>query len=533
MNRKLGLLAFISFFVIIALISRTTSSQSLASKQCLIPQSGTIVKSRINMNRTLAETVHNLDTGLNYTTIQAAINALETLDGHTILVDADIYYEHVIVNKSISLIGLDRSTTIIDGNETGTVVTIMKNNVNVTGFTIQNSGGLDFGIVLNNVDCCNITGNNVANNRRGIRLEYSSSNNISGNSVTANNYDGISLYSSSRNTVCGNNVTSNGFGIHLYSSSRNTVCGNNITSNSVGIFLECSANNNIFSGNNITNNDCGIRLHVLLSNNIIFGNNVTNNGVGICFWHSSDNIISGNNITANNDCGILLDSSSSNTVCGNNVTSNGFGICFWYSSSNTVYHNNFVINTRQVNNYDSTNIWDNGYPWGGNYWSNYTDIDSDHDGIGDTPHVIDANNTDNYPLMGIFHSFNTSLGHYVNVISNSTIEGFDYFVSNSTIRMYVSNMTIGQAYGFCQVCIPNTLMDVSNISVIIDNGAAATLYPNYNVYDNGTHRWIYFAYEHSTHEIDIIPEFSSLLVLSLFMMATLLAVIVYKRKHAE
>jgi len=58
-----------------------------------------------------------------------------------------------------------------------------------------------------------------------------------------------------------------------------------------------------------------------------------------------------------------------------------------------------VENTEQVYSYNSTNIWDNGYPSGGNYWSSYTGEDRNGDSVGDTPCVIDANNQDNYPLM--------------------------------------------------------------------------------------------------------------------------------------
>jgi len=82
--------------------------------------------------------------------------------------------------------------------------------------------------------------------------------------------------------------------------------------------------------------------------------------------------------------GILLDSSSNNSIC----------------------HNNFVNNTRQVYYIVApvTNIFDDGYPSGGNYWSDYVErypnaIEIDASGVWNTPYVIDANNTDHYPLM--------------------------------------------------------------------------------------------------------------------------------------
>jgi pectin methylesterase-like acyl-CoA thioesterase len=60
--------------------------------------------------------VHNLNTGLNYTTIQEAIDASETMDGHTIKVDSGTYYEHISIEKSITLVGEDSDATVIDGN---------------------------------------------------------------------------------------------------------------------------------------------------------------------------------------------------------------------------------------------------------------------------------------------------------------------------------------------------------------------------------------------------------------------------------
>jgi parallel beta-helix repeat protein len=102
-------------------------------------------------------------------------------------------------------------------------------------------------------------------------------------------------------------------------------------------------------------------------------------------------------------------SSNGNTVSYNNITSNGDGIDLYYSSANNViYHNNFVNNTFSVYpSYAGENVWDNGYPSGGNYWSDYAGVDQKRgpnqnqpgsDGIGDTPYVINSNNRDRYPL---------------------------------------------------------------------------------------------------------------------------------------
>jgi hypothetical protein len=121
--------------------------------------------------------------------------------------------------------------------------------------------------------------------------------------------------------------------------------------------------------------------------------------------------------------------------------------------------------------------------------------------------------------------FNSSLGYLVGVVSNSSIEEFHYFGSNSTIEMRVLNMTADQIYGFCRLTIPHALLSPPyNITINGKLVAYTTLIKN------ETLRIIYFSYEHSSIEITIVPEFASFLILPLLMIVTLLAVIFYRRK---
>ncbi len=101
----------------------------------------------------------------NYSTIQAGING--ALPGDTVFVQSGTYYEHVVVNKSISLIGEQPETAFIDGSGNGTVVLVTSSNTVVSNFTIRD--GI-YGILVERANNVVIRKNNVSNNREGITL---------------------------------------------------------------------------------------------------------------------------------------------------------------------------------------------------------------------------------------------------------------------------------------------------------------------------------------------------------------------------
>jgi parallel beta-helix repeat protein len=201
------------------------------------------------------------------------------------------------------------------------------------------------------------------------------------------------------------NVENFFYGIFLSGSSGCSVSGNTGKNNAFGIRLENDCSGDSVFGNTETNNQYGITL-VGSSEISVFGNVAINGAYyGILVGEgSSGNVVSGNNVANNDLCGIwLYDFCSSNVISGNSMTNNHGGIGFQRSSGNSVYHNNFIDNSFQVLHpapgWESVNTWNEDYPSGGNYWSDYTGTDTNRDGIGDTPYIINANNQDNYPLM--------------------------------------------------------------------------------------------------------------------------------------
>jgi len=196
-----------------------------------------------------------------------------------------------------------------------------------------------------------------------------------------------------------NELTENGGGISFENAFGNKILKNEISKNNLGIYF-INSSNNVISENTISENEYESINLILSSNNTLKGNTILNNGEGILLSGSSNNIIFENSI------------SKQNGQWGRGIYLSGIytreGLV--KSENNKVYHNNFIqnkINAKVESDYASGNLFDNGYPSGGNYWSDYTGVDEKFgpnqdqrgsDGIGDNPYCFQGG-CDNYPFI--------------------------------------------------------------------------------------------------------------------------------------
>jgi parallel beta-helix repeat protein len=360
-----------------------------------------------------------------FSTITDAYNSAN--EGDTVLVKAGIYNENLMITKTrLTLQGENPETTIIDGRGFGSAIYVMVDNVTVTGFTVRNSRlnpyqqytssgiclnfGVDFCKINNNVavnvsygissydvgvGCRNntISDNRISSDYIGIGLWGASNSLIVDNTISGDLHTGIYLDHPYGNTVANNEIGNATqvegvdyppYGMQLWGGSRNRVIGNVIKNISyTGIRLNSEGDNkctnNIISGNTVSETLEGISVNYGSPSNIVLGNDVSNNIIGISARLSSGNT----------------------TVISNHIHDNDHGLEIADSDDCRAYHNEFRDNVVQAWTVGCSIIptWDDGYPSGGNYWSDYGGQDLDNDGIGDTPYSVDECNQDRYPLM--------------------------------------------------------------------------------------------------------------------------------------
>jgi parallel beta-helix repeat protein len=245
------------------------------------------------------------------------------------------------------------------------------------------------------------------NNKHGIYFETVKNWKIE-NVTSVNNFQGIFLVYSSDGII--DNCTSEnnlGKGIWIWYSQNDTVINCVTRKNHFEDIHLWHSDNNIVENCVLEGYDHGITIDSA-ENDTVTNCSFKNNNFAVYFNISSGDVVE-NCTVAGNNFGVTMVSSSNNAVTKNIIENSKLGYKIDNSSENNhIYHNDFVNNVEQAIDY-RTNYWDNGYPSGGNYWSDYRGADNyrgenqdiaGSDGIGDAPYQIQGGaGRDRYPLM--------------------------------------------------------------------------------------------------------------------------------------
>ncbi|MEM3700485.1 MAG: NosD domain-containing protein [Candidatus Bathyarchaeia archaeon] len=388
-----------------------------------------------------------------------------------------------------------------------------RNNVTIRNMEIRS---FYFGIFLNMTT--NIRINGIAANRTGIYGWNSSGIIIHGNNFPSGYID-LDYYCS--NIIVSENMISDGI---ISVDSNSTIYWNAVSEG----FIDVGSDNIVYE-NNVTNSWAdGISMG---SRNKVFRNNVVNNsryGIHV-WWGGKYNIICNNNIMNNRWVGIYLDRADENVIFHNNFINNG---------------NNAMADPEA-----DLNLFDAGYPAGGNYWSDYAGVDEksgryqdqpESDGIGDTPYIIPEwgvgvpEHSDNYPLMGPINIFEAGTWneteYFVDIASNSTVSSFYFNPAEGPFVKF--NVTGETGRGFCRVAIPKDLLWVEDEewNILVNDQTA-----NYTLFEDWDFTYLYFTYNHSTKTVliqgtNVIPEFPTTTLLA-FLTVTAITTILIRKKH--
>ena len=387
-----------------------------------------------------------------YPSVMAAVNGVPV--GASVFLSSGTYNGDFTINKTISLIGENRTSTIVEDSAYGACINVSSDGTLISSLTIR---GGDIGIISfsgsrNEFSNCTFTDLKTA-----VSL-YSSTYGVLRNNImfeSGLSVEGNLLEHWSTHSVDGTNMVN---GKPLYYATQLTHMEISDDSGQI-ILVNCS--NVSISNRDFNSNNIGITLG--FSSNIQINKNTfySNGNHGISLYRSNNNIIIYNTFESNGDQGIYLENSSHNTIKQNLIKDNGgYGVSQVRGYNNNIFNNTFIRNNdgriQAFDGSDNSSWYDGVY---GNYWSDYSQKYPDalnDTRVWDTPYLTNgpAGASDRYPAVAPTVALSsypvTDAGPDINAAQN-TVVIFDG--SHSFDSLGINNFTWNFHYGNKQMVL--------------------------------------------------------------------------------
>ena len=320
-------------------------------------------------------------------------------EGDTIVVARGVYRENLVVDKRLTIAGIDRPTLIGTGD--GSVVTLVAGGSEISGFAIEGSGmgetnEMDAAVQVRS-DRNRVTDNVIRRVFYGIVVVDARHNEIADNEIAGlrerpygQRGDGIYVFRSPENFIARNRISGERDAIYFQYAPRGRAVDNIVSDSRYGLHDmfsdEAVIARNAFTGSAVGANIMNSR-RIRVERNRIAGNRGVP-GIGLTLKDCDESLVRGNRIVENAR-GLLLDGSSSNQFVDNAFEANDTAVTLFSSAErNRFGGNRFAANWSDVvlSGRDSATEWS--IDGRGNSWHRYRGFDFDGDGLGDAPHPV-------------------------------------------------------------------------------------------------------------------------------------------------